>query len=239
MGGVARRPVLARRPTQPSRQSPSPTATPTSGLLPDQATMHDVIPARLIAAALAAGLLLTRGSAGAPGASERPRAWKPSVYAAARYASHRRGIIAFAVRTRTRSWGWHRTSAFPTPEVCDAPARVGRLLPAVGNHTCAPRGLEAVLQGRLGPRHGLGRPPGRPPDPAPTAGLGRDPHRVQRQPRLRGGDAARSGGAPPPRSRDRAVGPLGSGDGSRGAARADRARARSQGRRLVRPQRAR
>jgi hypothetical protein len=42
------------------------------------------------------------------------------VYAAVKYAFHRRGIIAFAVRTRTRSWGWHPTAGFPSASVVKA-----------------------------------------------------------------------------------------------------------------------
>ena len=46
--------------------------------------------------------------------------WQPSVGAAASYASHRHGLIAFAVRTPTRHWGWHATRTFPSASVLKA-----------------------------------------------------------------------------------------------------------------------
>ena len=53
---------------------------------------------------------------------------------AIRYASHRHGAIAFAVRTRTRFWGWHATQAFPSASVLKAMLLVAYLdLPSVHN----------------------------------------------------------------------------------------------------------
>ena len=53
---------------------------------------------------------------------------------AIRYASHRHGAIAFAVRTRTRFWGWHATQAFPSASVLKAMLLVAYLdMPSVRN----------------------------------------------------------------------------------------------------------
>jgi hypothetical protein len=46
--------------------------------------------------------------------------WTPNVAAAERYAQQRHGTIAFAVRTPTRSWGWHATRTFPSASVLKA-----------------------------------------------------------------------------------------------------------------------
>jgi len=67
-----------------------------------------------------AGLLLLL-TVGAPlGAGSQPRPWKPSMGAAIRYASHRDGVIAFAVRTRSSSWGWHSGQTFHSASVVKA-----------------------------------------------------------------------------------------------------------------------
>ena len=47
-------------------------------------------------------------------------AWRPAIAAAERFASHRHGTIAFAVRTRRRSWRWHATTTFPSASVVKA-----------------------------------------------------------------------------------------------------------------------
>src|SRR6266496_1343252 len=65
----------------------------------------------LVAALVVTGTALGAGSSGS---------WRPHVCAAERYAAQRHGVIAFAVRTRTRSWGWHRTTTFPSASVVKA-----------------------------------------------------------------------------------------------------------------------
>src|SRR6476619_2768877 len=62
-------------------------------------------------------VLATAGSALA-GSAERP--WRPDVRAAKRYALHRHGVIAFAVRTPTRAWGWHAYQTFPSASLVKA-----------------------------------------------------------------------------------------------------------------------
>src|SRR5437764_5915629 len=57
--------------------------------------------------------------------------------------------------------------------------------------------MARLLQGRLGIRHGLGRPPGRAARPRSQARIGRDPHAPRRQSSLWQGDAARHRGAAP------------------------------------------
>jgi hypothetical protein len=53
---------------------------------------------------------------------------------AIRYASHRHGTIAFAVRTRTRLWGWHHGETFPSASVVKAMLLVAYLdMPSVRN----------------------------------------------------------------------------------------------------------
>jgi hypothetical protein len=70
--------------------------------------------ALLVVSALVAG-------ATAPSASHaRKPAWKPGLRAAIAYASQRRGTIAFAVRTRSRSWGWRRAVPFRSASVVKA-----------------------------------------------------------------------------------------------------------------------
>jgi len=56
------------------------------------------------------------------GAASRDQAaaWKPGMRAAIAYASHRRGEIAFAVRTRSRSWGWRHAVPFRSASVVKA-----------------------------------------------------------------------------------------------------------------------
>jgi hypothetical protein len=52
-------------------------------------------------------------------AAQAPQ-WQPDVAAAVDYASHRHGIVAFAVRTESGAWGWHATRAFPSASVLKA-----------------------------------------------------------------------------------------------------------------------
>ncbi len=66
-----------------------------------------------LVALLAAAAIVSSASA-----AERP--WQPSMSAAVSYASHRHGVIAFAVRTPTRHWGWHATRAFHSASVLKA-----------------------------------------------------------------------------------------------------------------------
>jgi hypothetical protein len=61
------------------------------------------------------------------------------VAAAASYASQRHGIIAFAVRTPGRSWGWHATRTFPSASVLKAMLLVAYLnLPSVRTRPLGP-----------------------------------------------------------------------------------------------------
>ena len=79
------------------------------------------IQALLMATALAIGVVLVTGAdARRPPPPPRQRVWKPGVSAAVKFALQRRGTIAFAIRTRTRIWGWHRTLGFPSASVVKA-----------------------------------------------------------------------------------------------------------------------
>jgi hypothetical protein len=53
-------------------------------------------------------------------AAGSPGPWRPDMQNAIRYASHRYGTIGFAVRTRTRFWGWHANETFPSASVLKA-----------------------------------------------------------------------------------------------------------------------
>lgn len=67
-------------------------------------------------------------------AGSSPQPWRPNVAAAVRYASHRQGTIAFAVRTRTRLWGWHYAEKFPSASVIKAMLLVAYLdMPSIRN----------------------------------------------------------------------------------------------------------
>jgi beta-lactamase class A len=63
-------------------------------------------------AAAAVAVVLPAPAAAAP--------WRPDVRAAAQYASQRHGTVAFAVRTRRRSWGWHARRTLPSASVLKA-----------------------------------------------------------------------------------------------------------------------
>jgi hypothetical protein len=79
---------------------------------------------RLVALVTAAAIASSASMAGPP--------WQPSMDAAVSYASHRHGVIAFAVRTPTRHWGWHATQIFPSASVLKAMLLVAYLdLPSV------------------------------------------------------------------------------------------------------------
>ena len=78
----------------------------------------------------ALAILAAAAIASSASAAEQP--WQPSMAAAVDYASHRHGVIAFAVRTPTRHWGWHATEIFPSASVLKAMLLVAYLdLPSV------------------------------------------------------------------------------------------------------------
>lgn len=64
-------------------------------------------------------VLATCAAPSGDAARRRPR-WTPGVRAAIEYASHRHGVIAFAVRTRSGAWGWHRAWNFHSASVVKA-----------------------------------------------------------------------------------------------------------------------
>ena len=77
-----------------------------------------------------AALVLVTASLAA--SSQQP--WRPNLQSAISYASHRHGTIAFAVRTRSRLWGWHATQTFPSASVLKAMLLVAYLdMPSVRN----------------------------------------------------------------------------------------------------------
>ena len=72
-------------------------------------------------------------------ASAAARPWQPSMSAAVSYASHRHGVIAFAVRTPTRHWSWHGTRVFHSASVLKAMLLVAYLdLPSVRGRALRP-----------------------------------------------------------------------------------------------------
>ena len=76
----------------------------------------------------------------ASSASAAGQQWQPSVGAAASYAAQRHGVIAFAVRTPTRRWGWHATRVFPSASVLKAMLLVAYLdLPSVRARPLGPQ----------------------------------------------------------------------------------------------------
>ncbi len=80
-------------------------------------------------------------------AASSPSPWRPDMRDAIRYASHRHGAIAIAVRTRTRFWGWHYAETFPSASVVKAMLLVAYLdMPSVRN-----RPLRASDRGLLTP----------------------------------------------------------------------------------------
>ena len=67
-----------------------------------------------------AALVLVLATAGTALAESDERPWRPDLRAAKRYALHRHGVIAFAVRTPTRAWGWHAYQTFPSASLVKA-----------------------------------------------------------------------------------------------------------------------
>lgn len=65
-------------------------------------------------------LVLVLATAGTALAESGEPPWRPDVAAAKRYALHRHGVIAFAVRTPTRAWGWHAYRTFPSASLVKA-----------------------------------------------------------------------------------------------------------------------
>jgi hypothetical protein len=87
-------------------------------------------PSLLVATGLAATVSLGGAATATP--SPGAQAWSPNMAAAIAYASHRSGSISFAVRTRSRYWGWHATTTFPSASVVKAMLLVAYLnLPSV------------------------------------------------------------------------------------------------------------
>jgi len=80
--------------------------------------------------------------------STPPPAWHPDMAEAIRYARHRHGEIAFAVRTPGGgAWGWHQTAIFPSASVLKAMLLVAYLdLPSVQG-----RSLRAADRALLAP----------------------------------------------------------------------------------------
>ena len=75
-------------------------------------------------------LVATAAIASSASAAAKP--WQPSMAEAVSYASHRHGVVAFAVRTPTGHWGWHATRVFPSASVLKAMLLVAYLnLPSV------------------------------------------------------------------------------------------------------------
>jgi hypothetical protein len=78
-------------------------------------------------------------------AATPPPNWQPDVAAAISYASHRRGHIAFAVRTSSGHWGWHATQTFPSASVLKAMLLVAYLdLPSVRSRGLGPADRELL-----------------------------------------------------------------------------------------------
>jgi hypothetical protein len=77
--------------------------------------------------AVAVGLAIAATAGSTP-----PPSWHPAIADAIRYAQHRHGEIAFAVRTPGGAWGWHQTELFPSASVLKAMLLVAYLdLPSV------------------------------------------------------------------------------------------------------------
>jgi len=67
-------------------------------------------------AAICAGMAIwPAGAAAAP-----PPGWRPDVAAARRYAVSRPGVVAFAVRTEARFWGFREDRVYPSASVLKA-----------------------------------------------------------------------------------------------------------------------
>lgn len=73
------------------------------------------------AALAAAGLLIATLLAGAPSSrAHPPPIWHPHILRAKAYARSRGGLVAFAVRTPTRSWGYRSQVVIPSASVIKA-----------------------------------------------------------------------------------------------------------------------
>jgi beta-lactamase family protein len=84
--------------------------------------------------ALAVGLAIAATAGSTP-----PPGWHPDLADAIRYAQHRRGEIAFAVRTPGGAWGWHQDEIFPSASVLKAMLLVAYLdLPSVQGRPLRP-----------------------------------------------------------------------------------------------------
>jgi hypothetical protein len=70
-------------------------------------------------AALSVFLAIAAGAAAA-GAYAATKPWRPDLQSARDYAKHRRGIIAFAVRTDHGFWGYHQLRTMPSASVAKA-----------------------------------------------------------------------------------------------------------------------
>jgi beta-lactamase class A len=69
---------------------------------------------------VALALALTGAAPATAGAPGDGGSWRPHMHAAERWAEHRRGAIAFAVRMPTRAYGWHARRTFPSASVLKA-----------------------------------------------------------------------------------------------------------------------
>jgi hypothetical protein len=73
-----------------------------------------------VALAAAALAVAATWSPAAPTARYGPPAWRPGMHAAATFARRRRGVVAFAIGTPTRYWGWHDLRTYPSASVLKA-----------------------------------------------------------------------------------------------------------------------
>jgi beta-lactamase class A len=73
--------------------------------------------------------------------------WRPHVRDAIRYATHRGGVISFAVRTASAKYGWHATRTGPSASVLKAMLLVAYL----NEHSVRHRRLSSSERGLLGP----------------------------------------------------------------------------------------
>jgi hypothetical protein len=72
-------------------------------------------------------------------------AWRPHIHDAEAYAQHRRGAIAFAVRSARRSWGWHARRTFPSASVLKAMLLVAYVNRSSVRHRPLRRAEKALL----------------------------------------------------------------------------------------------
>jgi hypothetical protein len=93
--------------------------------------------------AIAVGVALPATGAARSHPAARP--WHPRVVAAARYASGRRGIVSFAVRTGSRTYGWHARRIFPSASVLKAMLLVAYLRQGTVRHRALSSSERALL----------------------------------------------------------------------------------------------